>query len=66
VRFPPLPNDRAHEAWARIVTPFVGTETAFMNLPEKGDEVLVAFVGGDPDRPVIIGAIWSGDPPVRD
>jgi hypothetical protein len=28
-------------------------------LPEVDDEVLVAFVGGDPGRPVILGAIWN-------
>ena len=32
----------------------------FMFMPEKGDEVLVAFEHGDPERPYIVGALWNG------
>jgi hypothetical protein len=34
-------------------------EGARFSLPEVDDEVLVAFAGGDPRRPVILGAIWN-------
>ena len=35
-------------------------------IPDKNDEVLVAFEGGDPRRPYVIGALWNGQdaPPV--
>jgi type VI secretion system secreted protein VgrG len=47
-------------AWARMVTPHAGGGRGFMFLPEIGDEVLVAFAHGDPERPYIIGALWNG------
>ena len=29
-------------------------------MPEPGDEVLVAFEGGDPRTPFVLGALWNG------
>jgi phage protein D len=39
-------------------------DRAVFLLPEVGDEVLVGFQGGDPDRPIIVGSLWnpSGSP----
>jgi uncharacterized protein involved in type VI secretion and phage assembly len=36
-------------------------------IPDKDDEVLVAFEGGNPRRPYVVGALWNGkdDPPER-
>ena len=47
-------------AWARMVTPSAGGGRGFMFMPEVGDEVLVAFEYGDPERPYIVGALWNG------
>jgi type VI secretion system secreted protein VgrG len=47
-------------AWARMVTPSAGGGRGFMFMPEKGDEVLVTFEHGDPERPYIVGALWNG------
>jgi uncharacterized protein involved in type VI secretion and phage assembly len=46
--------------WARATSPHAGPERGFMFMPEVGDEVAVAFEDGDPERPVILGALWNG------
>jgi hypothetical protein len=52
--------DGARTAWARMTTPSAGGGRGFMFMPEIGDEALVAFEHGDPERPYIIGALWNG------
>lgn len=46
--------------WARIASPMAGSSRGFMALPEVNDEVLVAFGGGNPANPYIIGVLWNG------
>jgi uncharacterized protein involved in type VI secretion and phage assembly len=46
--------------WVRSVTPYAGTSRGLMFLPEVGDEVMVAFEQGDPERPFVIGSLWNG------
>lgn len=44
---------------ARLAAPMTGNDRGLFFLPEKDDEVLVAFEGGDLNRPCVIGALWS-------
>lgn len=46
--------------FARVAMPHTGNGRGMMFFPEVGDEVLVAFEGGDPERPIIIGSLWNG------
>jgi uncharacterized protein involved in type VI secretion and phage assembly len=48
------------QLWARLATMMAGNGRGTWFIPEVGDEVLVAFVAGDPSRPVVIGALWNG------
>jgi type VI secretion system secreted protein VgrG len=47
-------------AWARFTSPHAGANRGLMFLPEVGDEVLVGFEHGDPERPYVIGCVWNG------
>lgn len=50
----------AESDWALIVTPLAGDETGFFTMPEVGDMVAVAFVNGDLNAPLMLGALWNG------
>src|SRR5215475_3352149 len=47
-------------AWTRMMMPYTGKDRGVMFLPEVGDEVVVAFENGDPERPIVIGSVWNG------
>lgn len=53
------PVAKNYAAWARIATMMAGNQRGTWFIPDKGDEVLVAFEGGDPRRPYVIGALWN-------
>jgi type VI secretion system VgrG family protein len=49
--------------WLRMVQPYAGTDHG-MHFPlHKGTEVLLTFVEGDPDRPIIAGAVPNPEKP---
>ncbi len=50
----------APEKWLRVLTPHAGGEKGFFCIPEVDDEVLVGYVHGDPDRPVVMGSLYNG------
>lgn len=52
--------DAAYEHWAPVATLMAGADRGTWFIPEVDDEVLVAFGGGDPRHPYVIGALWNG------
>jgi uncharacterized protein involved in type VI secretion and phage assembly len=46
--------------WARVVQIGAGPDRGVLWFPEVDDEVLVAFVGGDPTQPAVIGGLYNG------
>ena len=62
VRLPwsPDTNGGAYEAWARIATLMAGNNRGTWLIPDRDDEVLVAFEAGDPRRPYVLGGLWNG------
>ena len=63
---PDTGSDR-YEVWARLATLMGGNNRGTWFIPDVNDEVLVAFEGGDPRRPYVIGGLWNGydSPPDR-
>lgn len=59
VSLPRREDDDGH--WARLAVPFAGDSCGTYYQPSEGDEVLVAFGGGDPHRPFVVGSLWNGD-----
>jgi len=51
------------EVWARITTLMAGNNRGTWFIPDPGDEVLLAFEGGDPRRPYVLGALWNAENP---
>jgi uncharacterized protein involved in type VI secretion and phage assembly len=47
--------------WARVATPMAGKNMGAYFLPEKNDEVLVAFGDGDIHDPYVVGSLWNGN-----
>jgi type VI secretion system VgrG family protein len=46
--------------WVRVSAPWAGDNWGGVMLPRKGQEVLVAFLEGDIDRPVVVGSVYNG------
>lgn len=65
--FPNLSPDYV-STWARVASPGAGKDRGLLWIPEVGDEVLVAFEGGDRERPFVLGGLWNGQdapPPIE-
>jgi uncharacterized protein involved in type VI secretion and phage assembly len=56
----PVLSERDATAWAPIAAPGAGARRGWFFVPEVHDEVLVVFEHGDVDRPIVVGALWSG------
>jgi uncharacterized protein involved in type VI secretion and phage assembly len=45
--------------WARVLAPGAGEKHGVYWPLEAGDEVVVGFIGGHPEHPIVMGALWS-------
>jgi type VI secretion system secreted protein VgrG len=48
---------RENSCWVRVATPWAGPGMGMVHLPRVNDEVIVGFLEGDPDRPIIVGSV---------
>jgi len=58
-------GERAHEltCWIRVAQLWAGPGYGTWFLPRVGMEVVVQFIDGDPDRPLVTGCVYNGQHP---
>jgi len=53
-------NDENSSCWIRVSNPWAGKKWGAIALPRIGHEVIVDFLEGDPDQPIITGRVYNG------
>jgi type VI secretion system secreted protein VgrG len=53
--------DERSSCWLRVSHGWAGGGFGMIALPRIGQEVLVSFLGGDPDQPVVVGRVYNGE-----
>ena len=54
------PDDENSSCWVRCMTPWAGTNWGMIAIPRIDQEVVVSFLNGDVDHPVVIGMLYNG------
>jgi type VI secretion system secreted protein VgrG len=56
-------HDDKSSCWIRVSQPWAGTGFGGIHIPRVGQEVIVEFIEGDPDMPIITGRVYNGQAP---
>jgi type VI secretion system secreted protein VgrG len=54
-------KNETSSCWCRVSQIWAGKNWGWMTIPRIGQEVLVDFLEGDPDRPVVVGRVYNAD-----
>ncbi len=52
-------KDEKSSCWVRVMTPWSGTGWGMVALPRMGQEAIIEFEEGDPDRPICTGMLYN-------
>ncbi|MBH9578868.1 type VI secretion system Vgr family protein [Inhella proteolytica] len=55
------PANSASFTWVRVAARVAGANWGAVHVPRLGQEVLVAFQGGDIDRPIVVGSVYNSE-----
>ncbi|AMM25106.1 type VI secretion system Vgr family protein [Variovorax sp. PAMC 28711] len=56
-------SNEKSSCWVRVSQPWAGKAWGGFFIPRIGQEVIVDFLNGDPDRPIIVGRMYNDDQP---
>jgi type VI secretion system secreted protein VgrG len=54
-------GDENSSCWVRVSQAWAGSGWGGIHIPRIGQEVIIDFLEGDPDRPIITGRVYNGD-----
>ena len=54
-------KDEMSSCWVRVSNTWAGKTWGAIHTPRIGQEVVVDFLEGDPDRPIIVGSVYNAD-----
>jgi type VI secretion system secreted protein VgrG len=54
-------QDEKSSCWIRVAQVWAGKSWGAIHIPRIGQEVIVSFLEGDPDQPIITGRVYNGD-----
>ena len=54
-------KDENSSCWVRVAQIWAGKRWGGIHIPRMGQEVIVDFMEGDPDRPIITGRVYNAD-----
>ncbi len=54
-------KDENSSNWIRVSQVHAGEGWGMMDIPRIGEEVVVSFLDGDPDRPLIVGRVYNAE-----
>jgi type VI secretion system secreted protein VgrG len=54
-------KDENSSCWVRVSTTWAGKGWGFLQIPRIGQEVVVDFLEGDPDLPLVTGSVYNGE-----
>jgi type VI secretion system secreted protein VgrG len=54
-------QDWESSCYVRVASPWAGKHWGVQFIPRIGQEVVVAFLEGDPDRPLVVGSVYNAD-----
>jgi len=54
-------GDAGSSCWVRVASPWAGKNWGMIHIPRIGQEVLIDFLEGDPDQPIVVGSVYNAD-----